>query len=106
MIALCLLPPIGVIVLTPKSQWEQTPDFLSFIAMTWVLFVLIPIGLSRMYPDIGGVVFNDRYPEFGLAWHWVGALAQVITLPVLGIRLTMLIPAYNAAVRRSKEALS
>jgi hypothetical protein len=105
-IAVCLLPPIGVLVLAPKARWEEAPDFLMFLAMTALLFILMPFGLSRMYPDAGGAVFNDRYPEFGMAHHWLGALAQIITLPILGIRMAILVPAYNAAVRRSRQGLS
>lgn len=104
-VALCLLPPIGAIVLAPKANWEQAPEFIFLIVATLILFVLMPIGLSRMYPDVGGAVFDDRYPELGLAKHWIGALPQVITLIVLGIRLAALVPAYNDAVRRSRESL-
>lgn len=105
-IGLCLLPPVGALVLAPKAGWQQAPEFIFMIAVTIILFIVIPIGLSRMYPDAGGAMFDDRHPELGLAAHWVGALPQVVTLLVLGIRLAMLVPGYNAAVRRSRESLT
>ncbi|MBG6238974.1 hypothetical protein IWX78_001953 [Mycetocola sp. CAN_C7] len=102
-IAICVLPALGAVILAPKATWEQAPEFIFMLAVTVVLFVLLPLGLSRMYPDAGAAVFDDRYPELGLAQHWIGALPQVLTLAVLGIRFAMLVPAYNTAVRRSRE---
>ena len=104
-IAVCLLPLIGVLVLVPKARWQEAVELFVMITMTAIMFVMLPIGLARMYPDAAGAVFDDRYPEFGLGFHWLGALPQIITLAVLGIRFAMLTPAYNAAFRKSRENL-
>ncbi|MFC4555770.1 hypothetical protein [Georgenia faecalis] len=103
MVVVCLLAPVGALVLAPKARWEDAPDFLLLLAMTVVLFVVMPIGFSRMYPEAGGPAFDEAHPELGLARHWMGALPQVVTLAVLGVRFARLAPVYNAARRRALE---
>lgn len=103
-IALCLLPVVGAVILVLKATWAQAPELVSLLGMTVIMFILLPVAWARMYPETGGAGFSDRYPELGLGQHWLGALPQLVTLLVLGIRLAMLVPRYNAERRRSLQA--
>ena len=105
-IVICLLPPVGAVVLAPKATWVQAPELLFLLFATAIFFILLPVGLSRMYPEIGGPSFDDRHPELGLGQHWLGALPQLVTLVVLGIRFAMVAPRYNAEHRKLTEGVS
>lgn len=87
-IALCWMGTLSAVVMAPAARWPQAPELISSLGFTAIMFVVLPIGFSRMYPALTGV--GD---------HWRGALPQVITVVVLGVRLAMLAPRYNA-VRR------
>jgi hypothetical protein len=102
-LALCGMPAAGAIILVAPATWVQAPELLFLLFATVIFFIMLPIGMSRMYPDIGGQRFDDAYPDLGLGLHWRGALIQFVTLAVLGVRFAMLAPRYNAEHRRRKE---
>lgn len=102
-IALCVLPAVGAVIMVPSATWVQAPELFFLLVMTAIFFVMLPIGMSRMYPDAAGPPFDDAFPELGLGQHWKGALIQALTIVLLGVRFAMLAPRYNAEFRRLKE---
>ena len=103
-IALCFLPVVGAVILVFKATWVQAPELLFLLAMTVIMFILLPVGWARMYPEAGGAGFSDRHPELGLGQHWLGALPQLVTLMVIGVRFAIVAPRYNAECRRLLQA--
>ncbi|GHD47257.1 hypothetical protein D9V29_05825 [Mycetocola manganoxydans] len=105
-ISLCVLPVVGAAILAGPVTWVQAPELLFLLFATVIFFILLPVGMSRMYPDPGGAPFDDAYPQLGLGQHWWGAVLQPVTLIILGIRFAMVAPRYNAEHRRLQKGAS
>lgn len=100
-VGICVLPPIASMLIAIGARAEHAAEFVYFISVTLLLFVLFPFGFSRLYPNETGPSFDDRHNELGLADHWFGATFQILTLAVLVIRLITLLLAQRRLVRAS-----
>jgi uncharacterized membrane protein YhaH (DUF805 family) len=89
-IALGSVPPVATIVMSVHLTCKRVDDLIGFLAPAGLLFVIMPLGLSVLYPDPTGLHWdpNDEYwnpddPRAHLGWHWIAALPQVVTIALI-----------------------
>ncbi|NYJ21441.1 hypothetical protein HNR05_003232 [Leifsonia psychrotolerans] len=104
-IPLCWIAAAGSLLLVPAARWPQALDFMFLIAVTLVLFGMMTLIFAKVYPESGGTFFDSIQHATGIHWTSIALAPQAISLVALGIRLSILLPQYNAAIREQNENL-
>ena len=82
-IALSIVPPLAALVIAARVRWEQSTDITFLVTTTILLYVVMPIAFSRLYPSADGPSFDPLNPQLGLNVHWWAAIPQILTLAIL-----------------------
>lgn len=82
-VALGCIPPIASLILVPKARPEHFMQLNYLLGLTVILFGLVPVALSRLFPATNGPIFDDNHPDLRIANHWWAAVPQVITVVLL-----------------------